>query len=54
MDYIFDEVSCVPSASVHVPSPKPPTVVCGLDPDELRTLHDGRAALAKTPRTDKN
>lgn len=53
-DYIFDEVSRVPSASVHLPSPKPPEVVYGLDADAVRALHDERAAAAKTSRTDKN
>ncbi|MFK3777261.1 plasmid recombination protein [Agrobacterium sp. NPDC089420] len=53
-DFIFDEVTRVPSASVHVQSPKPPEAVYGLDVDALRTLHDERAAAAKTPRTDKN
>ncbi|TAY24449.1 hypothetical protein ELH92_25845 [Rhizobium ruizarguesonis] len=53
-DYIFDEVSRVPSASVHVTSPKPPEVVYGIDADAVRALHDERAAAAKTPRTDKN
>lgn len=53
-DFVFDEVTRVPSASVHVQSPKPPEVVYGLDVDALRTLHDERAAAAKTPRTDKN
>lgn len=53
-DFIFDEATRVPSASVHVQSPKPPEVVDGLDVDTLRTLHDERAAAAKTPRTDKN
>lgn len=52
-DYIFDEVTRVPSASVHVPSPKPPEVVYGLHPDAVRVLHDERAAAAKTSRTDK-
>lgn len=52
-DYIFDEVSRVPSASVHVPSPKPPEVIYGLDPEAVRKLHDMRAASAKTARTDK-
>lgn len=53
-DFIFDEVTRVPSASVHVQSPKLPEVVYGLDVAALRTLHDERAATAKTPRTDKN
>ncbi|CAN7538513.1 plasmid recombination protein [Ensifer adhaerens] len=53
-DFIFNEVSRVPSASVHVQSPKPPEVVYGLDVGALRTLHDERAAAAKTPRTDKS
>lgn len=53
-DYIFDEVTRVPSASVHVPSPRPPEVVYGLDPDAVRALHDERASVAKASRTDKN
>lgn len=53
-DFVFDEVSRVPSASVHVQSPKPPEVIYGIDVDALRTLHDERATAAKTPRTDKN
>lgn len=53
-DYIFDEVTRVPSASVHVPSPQPPEVVYGIDPDAVRVLHDERAAAAKTSRTDKS
>ncbi|MBB2828163.1 UNVERIFIED_ORG: hypothetical protein GGI63_004644 [Rhizobium esperanzae] len=52
-DYIFDEVSRVPSASVHVPSPKPPETVYGVAADALRVLHDERASEAKTPRSDK-
>jgi hypothetical protein len=53
-DYIFDEVTRVPAASVHVPSPKPPEVVYGLDPDAVRVLHDERATVAKTSRTGKS
>lgn len=53
-DFVFDEVSRVPSASVHVQSPKPPEVVYGLDVGALRALHDERAAAAKTQRTDKS
>ncbi|MCF1491792.1 hypothetical protein GOZ83_13630 [Agrobacterium vitis] len=53
-DYIFDEVTRVPSASVHVPSPRPPEVVYGLDPDAVRALHDERVSVAKASRTDKN
>jgi hypothetical protein len=53
-DYIFDEVTRVPSASVHVPSPKPPEVVYGLNPDAVRALHNERAAAAKTSRKDKS
>ncbi len=53
-DYIFDEVTRVPSASLHVPSPQPPELVYGIDPDAVRVLHDERAAAAKTSRTDKS
>lgn len=46
--FIFDEVSRVPSASLHVWSPAAPIVVYGLDLDALRALHDSRAAEART------
>jgi hypothetical protein len=45
--FIFDEVSRVPAAAVHVQSPDAPIVVHGLDPDALRALHDDRAANAR-------
>lgn len=62
-EFIFDEVSRVPSASMHVHAPGAPIVVHGLDPDALRTLHDERAASARQEvkggtlraiRTDQN
>jgi hypothetical protein len=46
--FIFDEVSRVPSASMHVREPGTPIVVIGLAPDALRDLHDGRAVEART------
>lgn len=46
--FIFDEVSRLPSASMHVREPGAPIIVHGLDPDALRALHDGRAAEART------
>lgn len=44
--FIFDEVSRVPSASMHVQTPGAPIVVAGLDLDALRALHDDRASSA--------
>lgn len=46
--FIFDEVSRLPSASLHVREPRAPIVVHGLGPDALRALHDCRAAEART------
>lgn len=45
--FIFDEVSRVPAASMHVQTPGAPIVVAGLDLDALRALHDERAADAR-------
>ncbi|TBF94520.1 hypothetical protein ELG83_10500 [Rhizobium leguminosarum] len=45
--FVFDEVSRVPSASMHVKAPVAPIVVAGLDPDALRALHDDRAVAAR-------
>lgn len=45
--FIFDEVSRVPSASIHVQTPGAPIVVAGLDLDALRALHDDRASSAR-------
>lgn len=45
--FVLDEVSRVPSASMHVKAPGVPIVVTGLDPDALRALHDERAAAAR-------
>lgn len=46
--FVFDEVARVPSASIHVREPVTPIVVHGLAPEALRTLHDERAAEART------
>lgn len=48
-DFIFDEASRKPIASVHVADPKPPTVIYGLRVDEVRQMHDKAAAAAMTP-----
>lgn len=48
-DFIFDEASRKPIASVHVADPKPPTVIFGVGVDEVRQMHDAAAATAMTP-----
>lgn len=48
-DFIFDEASRRPIASVHVADPKPPTVIFGVGVDEVRQMHDAAAAAAMTP-----
>lgn len=48
-DFIFDEASRKPIASVHVPEPKPPQVIFGVGVDEVRQMHDAAAAAAMTP-----
>ncbi|HEV7245982.1 MAG TPA: hypothetical protein VGN93_03205 [Shinella sp.] len=48
-DFIFDEASRKPIASVHVADPKPPTVIYGVGVDEVRQMHDAAAASAMTP-----
>ncbi|MGO8332113.1 hypothetical protein ACC778_08305 [Rhizobium ruizarguesonis] len=48
-DFIFDEASRKPGASVHVAHPKPPTVIYGVGIDEVRQMHDAAAAAAMTP-----
>lgn len=48
-DFIFDEASRKPIASVHVADPKPPTVIYGLGIDEVRQMHDTAAVAAMTP-----
>lgn len=47
-DFIFDEASRKPVASAHVAKPKPPTVIYGLDVEEVRAMHDVAAAVATT------
>ncbi|MDD1496898.1 hypothetical protein PVA19_00610 [Agrobacterium sp. CNPSo 3708] len=48
-EFIFDEASRKPAASVHIADPKPPTVVYGVGIDEVRRMHDAAAASAMTP-----
>ncbi|MGN8152489.1 hypothetical protein ACTJK5_09470 [Agrobacterium sp. 22094] len=48
-EFIFDEASRKPMASVHVADPKPPTVIYGLGIDEVCQMHDAAAASAMTP-----
>lgn len=49
--FVFDEVERCPEASLHVPEPGKPIVVHGLDIPALRSLHDARAASARTTTT---
>lgn len=48
-DFIFDEASRKPIASVHVAEPKPPTLIYGVGVDEVRQMHNEAAAAAMTP-----
>lgn len=48
-DFIFDEATRRPIASVHVADPRPPTVIYGVGVDEVRQMHDAAAASAMTP-----
>ncbi|MQX78108.1 hypothetical protein [Sinorhizobium medicae] len=48
-DFIFDEASRKPVASVHVSDPKPPTIIYGVGVDEVRQMHDAAAGAAMTP-----
>jgi hypothetical protein len=48
-DFIFDEASRRPGACVHVADPKLPTVIYGVDIDEVRQMHDAAAVSAVTP-----
>ena len=48
-DFIFDEASRKPIASVHVANPKPPTVIYGVGIEEVRQMHDAAAVSAMTP-----
>jgi hypothetical protein len=47
-DFIFDEVSRVPSACLHVSNPDNPEILFGLDVQTLRKRHDDHAAAART------
>ena len=47
-DFIFDEASRKPIACVHVPDPKPPTILYGVGVEEARAMHDAAAAVATT------
>lgn len=46
-DYVFDEAQRVAGASPHVKKPAPPELVHGMPLDELRALHDERAAACQ-------
>ncbi|WP_236736215.1 hypothetical protein [Agrobacterium tumefaciens] len=48
-DFVFDEVTRRPSASLHVQNPKPPTTIYGMHVEQVRTMHDAAAAVAMTP-----
>jgi hypothetical protein len=45
-DFIFDEASRKPGASVHVSAPLSPVVVYGMEIEAVRELHDSTAAVA--------
>lgn len=47
-DFILDEAIRKPIACVHVPDPKPPTVIYGVGVEEARAMHDAAAAVATT------
>lgn len=46
--FVLAEARRDPAASVHVPSPGVPTVVYGVSPDQVESLHDAAAEAAKT------
>lgn len=45
-DFIFNEASRKPVASVHVPHPSPPTVVYGVGVEAVQEMHDAAASSA--------
>lgn len=47
-DFVFDEASRVPEASMHVEHPEEPVLVYGMGLDELRAEHDRLASEART------
>ncbi|MGP2490842.1 hypothetical protein ACTDI4_04305 [Mesorhizobium sp. PUT5] len=47
VDFVLAEAARRPDACLHVQNPVPPAVVFGVDVDEVRHLHDERAATAK-------
>ena len=46
--FVLAEARRDPAASVHVPSPGVPTVICGVSPDQVESLHDAAAEAART------
>lgn len=48
-EFVFDEASRKPSASLHVQNPKSPTTIYGMHLEQVRTMHDAAAAVAMTP-----
>lgn len=46
--FVLDEAVRKPIACVHVRDPKPPTVIFGVDVEEVRAMHDAAAAVAMT------
>ncbi|UNZ52848.1 plasmid recombination protein [Agrobacterium tumefaciens] len=53
-DFVFDEVSRRPQASLHVREPKTPDIVFGMEIHDLRALHDEQASLARVTVKDKS
>lgn len=46
--FVLDEAVRKPIDCVHVQRPKPPTVIYGVDAEEVRAMHDAAAAVAMT------
>lgn len=51
VDFVLAEAERRPDASLHVAAPLPPEIVFGMGLEEVRRLHDERAAVATTATT---
>lgn len=54
VSFVLSEARRDPVACVHVPTPRAPAIVWGVDVDEVERQHDDLAAAARASRTDKN